>query len=536
MSRYRINIDNTPPSKAKIDAYKDFDALHKRYKVQSRYDFWRRLYRNPKYFAVLAALVAVGVLVYQSSLEQAPKIAAYIAPPIPPKNIPPVILESSLEGADTLSYESGTNIHVPAAAFVDEENQPVTGKVEIRYREFRDASEIFIAGIPMEYDSAGKVHSLESAAMLEVLAYSDNKPVFLKEGKTLEVEYYSPYKGTNFNVYHLDTLKKNWQFEGKDLLRETQEQRETPEKPELEYILDIGADTFLTRNVDIPAQKPGKVFQIQVINSKDYRLLAQKESIVWEYVEMAGFSDPWKAGRLPNAKARAKASPYRVAGVFTLEMNGGIKFVARPLLKATSFRTAQVEYSQKLAEYEQALATWKAQRRSAKKRATEREAARKAYEERLAEWEKSVAEFDSSKQEGVYRRFIIKHLGINQLGRIVHFPLMKVQVGFRTAENEGFGEKLYQNGRKISMIHPNLNTVFACKAHPAEKGQYLVPVDPNIENLLLVSDEQEHLYLLNFRKIPEDLSLIFEESPSSFKDHASLKAYLGERIVEIHTD
>lgn len=534
MSRYRINIDNNPPSKAKIDAYKDFDALHKRYKVQSRYDFWRRLYKNPRYFAILVALVSVSVLVYQSSLEELAPQSAFISPPIPPKNIPPIVQDANSEEETVFSYETGTQLYIPPAAFVDSNNHPVDGKIELRYREFRDAADIFIAGIPMEYDSAGSTHTLESAAMLEILAYSDNQPVFLKEGKTLEVEYYSPLQGTDFNVYHLDTTQRNWHFEGKDLVRNALEENPRYEKPELKYILDVNEDTFLTRNVAIPAQKPGRVFQVDLINAKDFGLLKGKTQIVWEFIEVPGFSNPWEEELIPDISAKARAKPYRAAGVFTLEMKGGIKFVAKPLLRVNSLAEAQELYLKKKAAYEKALIAWNAQKAKTQNRMKEQEAARKAYEERLAAWEEEQKRRDSLSQKGTYRKFIIRKLGINQLGRIIDFPLMQIKLELGSEADAKFGQTLYKQGRKIKMIHPDMNTVFLCKADPNDPGTYMVQVDPKRENLLLVSDHEEHLYLLNFRKIPETQSLLFGEGQTFFRDHASLKSLLQQRLNALY--
>lgn len=533
MSKYRIHIDKNPPSKARIDAYKDFDSLHKQYQVQSRYEFWRNLYRNPRYFAILVALVSVSVLVYQSSLNTASTESAYILPPIPPKDIP--LLEEGLnpQNPQIFTYENGTQIHVPAQAFVDENNEEVSGKVELRYREFRDAADIFIAGIPMEYDSAGKSYTLESAGMLEILAYSEGKPVYLKEGKTLEVEYFSPYQGLDYNVYHLDTTERNWNFEGEDLLRESELENNVPEKPELEYILDREADTFLTRNVRIPNQKPGRVFQIALSNAEDYALLAGKQNLIWEYIQMPNFSDPWEKGFLPNEDALASAKPYRAAGVFLLELKGGSQFVARPLLNAQSFEAAHAEYEEKLTAYKKALAEYNAQRELANQKLAEREAALKAYEEELAKWEAEIQERESMASRGVYRRFIIKKLGINQLGRKLDYPMMQIKVELSFQDDASFGEKLEAEGRRISLIHPGINTVFSCQNLEGQKGKYMIRFDPRSQNLLCVSDQEENLYLLDFRQIPNDLRMKFQERESSFSDHASLKEHLQSWLDKI---
>ena len=317
------------------------------------------------------------------------------------------------------------------------------------------------------------------------------------------------------------------------MVRDIVEERILGKKPELQYILDVKEDTFLTRNVDIPAQKPRKVFQLDVVNADDFGLLKGKKQIIWEFIEVSGYADPWKERLLPNASAKARVKPYRAAGVFTLELRGGSIFVARPLLNAKSLSEAQAEYLRKKEAYEKALDAWNIQKAKAQRRMKERDAARRDYEERLAAWEKEQKEIDSLGQKGNYRKFIIRKLGINQLARIIDFPLMQVKLGFSTATDSKFGETLYKKGRKVSMIHPEINTVFSCKAYQDAQGQYLVSVDPIRENLLLVSDHEENLYLHNLRKIPENQRLTFGKGQGFFKDHSSLKSILQERLDKL---
>ncbi|MEM6800857.1 MAG: hypothetical protein AAF696_05605 [Bacteroidota bacterium] len=523
MARYRIHIDPEQPSKAKMDAYKDFNSLHKRYKSQSRHDFWRRLYRNPRYFAILVALVSVSLLVYQTSLESTEQEAeAYILPPIPPKNIPSQLQLLPSPEAQSLTYDQGSRLHIPAGAFVDAHNQEIKGKIELHYREFRDAADMFIAGIPMDYDSAGKSYTLESAAMLEVKAYANGKEIFLKEGKSLEVEYFSLLRGNDFHVYHLDTAARNWSFEGKDLVRDVDENQLLPEKPELQYILDQEADTFLTRNVRIPNQKPGRVFQLSVSNAAKFSLLAGRENLIWEYIEMREFSDPWESGILPAKNQVAKAKPYRAAGVFLLEI-GGRQFVARPLLKARSFQTEQAAYEARSLAYDKALAEYRAQQKLAQQQLKARQEAIEQYQTELSVWEESKSRIDSMLSKGVYRKFIIKKLGINQLGRKLNYPLLNMTIGIGLEGNESTGANKLLELKRLVMIHPEINTVFSCKKHPTEAGKYLLQLDPKVENLYCISDEEEKLFLQKTRKLPEDLILRFKENQLPISNHQALK-------------
>lgn len=95
------------------------------------------------------------------------------------------LVVNEAEKGETLNYESGSKIIVPASAFVDEKGQPVKGKVDIQYREFNDHVDMFLAGVPKELD---KHQNLQSVGMMEIKGFQGGKPVFLSMDKTLEVE------------------------------------------------------------------------------------------------------------------------------------------------------------------------------------------------------------------------------------------------------------------------------------------------------------------------------------------------------------
>jgi len=139
-----------------------------------------------------------------------------IAPPIKELNIPYTVFKVSSEKGGSLNFKTGSKLTIPKNAFVDESGKPLKGEVELRYREFHDPADFFVSGIPMTYDSAGVKYQFESAGMMEMLAYQDGKPVNMAAGKMINIELASEYKGTEYNLYKLDTLKNNWSCLGKD--------------------------------------------------------------------------------------------------------------------------------------------------------------------------------------------------------------------------------------------------------------------------------------------------------------------------------
>ncbi len=136
----------------------------------------------------------------------------------------------------TLTFNRGSKFHVPAAAFVNEKGEAVTGDVEIRYREFHDYVDFFLSGIPMTYDSAGVEYTLESAGMIEIYAEKGGQRVFLHPEKNIDVELVSeiqtPYIDIppKYNIYQLDRENRRWNYQNPDKIQFLDEEEENGQK------------------------------------------------------------------------------------------------------------------------------------------------------------------------------------------------------------------------------------------------------------------------------------------------------------------
>ncbi|MCW3072211.1 MAG: hypothetical protein JWO44_2101 [Bacteroidetes bacterium] len=233
----KVNINRPKLSADEINQHKNFDSVLKNSPGMGA----RPLLKKPWFLSgmvVVTAAIITTVLVLNKK-EQQPVVAESvqtsdadslalaafykaeeakpcIAPPINGLDIPYTSFKVNAEKGAALDFKTGSKLNVPKDAFVDENGKPVKGDVELRYREFHDAADFFVSGIPMTYDSAGVRYQFESAGMMEMLAYKDGKPVNMAPGKTINVELASAYKGTEYNLYKLDTLKNNWSCLGKD--------------------------------------------------------------------------------------------------------------------------------------------------------------------------------------------------------------------------------------------------------------------------------------------------------------------------------
>ncbi len=113
------------------------------------------------------------------------------------------------EVGGTIKLPNGTKLNIPQNAFVDKNNQPIEGKVQLHYREFHEAAQILASGIDMTYDSAGITQQFESAGMFELRGFQQENPVFIAPDKNIEVKMASFVAGNDFRFYYYDQTNKH---------------------------------------------------------------------------------------------------------------------------------------------------------------------------------------------------------------------------------------------------------------------------------------------------------------------------------------
>ncbi|TXB70206.1 hypothetical protein [Phaeodactylibacter luteus] len=229
---YQFIINPRIPSREEIRKHKDFSQLlaqHRQGRALKVRPLRRALYISSAAAAVLLLLFAG--LQYLQQPDSPPKAVSaaahfasqpFVSPPLPdlPK---PAFANFRVNTAvgGVYNYPSGSRVTVPAAAFADDYGRLVEGEVDVFFREMFDYVDFFLAGLPMQYDSAGQSYQLESAGMVELYAEQDGRPVKLAEGKAIDVELASEillpghelFAPPSFNVYFLDTLGEQWRYQ-----------------------------------------------------------------------------------------------------------------------------------------------------------------------------------------------------------------------------------------------------------------------------------------------------------------------------------
>ncbi|HSY76002.1 MAG TPA: hypothetical protein VK890_04050, partial [Bacteroidia bacterium] len=328
-SKIKIDTGSEKLSKEEINTHKDFNKVYKTYTTTKTNTF-----KVPKKFGGMTTIVVVTTTVVvttigawkywssHSSSKQPPVTASssnsnktssassstaadnhvakhpYINPPVKGVNVPYKAYSVDATKGGTLTYNNSKLI-IPAAAFCDENGKDITGKVDIKYREFRNALDFFTSGIPMTYDSAGKQYTFESAGMLDVRGYQNGRPVYIKTGKDIKVAMITTQKNISYNVYQLDTVKQNWNYvssskgvpiPGKHAtIKDSAAAIPAPEQQQVQQIQnDIASikkdEAKLEKAKPFEPKKatPGKnTFDIEA-DAKDYPELALYKNLLWE--------------------------------------------------------------------------------------------------------------------------------------------------------------------------------------------------------------------------------------------------------------
>ena len=137
-----------------------------------------------------------------------------VAPPIPKLEIAFSEYKIDPEKNKKIISPSGTTIHIPANAFLNEKGKKIKGMVDLIYREFNNPIDIFLSGIPMMVENNGAEHPFQSAGMFEILAFKNGEEVFPNPNALIEVELNSNQLETDYRVYDLNEQTGKWNENG----------------------------------------------------------------------------------------------------------------------------------------------------------------------------------------------------------------------------------------------------------------------------------------------------------------------------------
>ena len=211
----KINIKRPQITKEEIAANKNFGELLTLYKVSAKSQ--RPFYRSAWFYTTISAAAAVVVaLFFYVTPAENKNTLSFINPPLQKIQVASSQYSMKADQGMTITYKTGSVVKIPPKAFVNIKGKPVEGKVDITYRELNEPIDFFLAGVPMNYDSAGQNYAFESAGMIEIHATQNGNEVTLSPEKELSIALASHQSGKEFSLYQLDNKKKQWVYRGQE--------------------------------------------------------------------------------------------------------------------------------------------------------------------------------------------------------------------------------------------------------------------------------------------------------------------------------
>ncbi|MCB9361351.1 MAG: hypothetical protein H6588_08620 [Flavobacteriales bacterium] len=427
----KIDIDNNEIS--------DQDALkHKNFgKVMDKYGKMKTPFYKSKWAKIGGTVVVLitALLIYQftkeSSLNKKYTNSSYAAlynSPIEEliafENINKTI---SADNPLVITTNSGTRITIPKNTLVDSLGNLINGEVTFKYREFLDQKDIFLSGIPMNYDSADVTMNFESGGMFELLAYQNNKPIFIALEKTVQVELASKEVGDNFNIYYYSPEDEKWIYKKKDEAGFSEE--EIAEVNEM--LLNTSVDSLPTNVLNMEKQqlenqlksiKQEKPVQPKLadenkysftinVDYRDFPELTAFKGLKFEVSNKAkNFKPEYAQETWDDVSVFRGANRAEYNTCFTNKKQGEICFITNPVFAKKDIANAEIQYEKLLLNYESKKDSLKKRNKEIRKEIAKR--SRELDDQRIIELNRRASNLATVVENRVTRTFQIANFGI----------------------------------------------------------------------------------------------------------------------------
>ncbi len=491
--------------------------------------------------AVASLVLIAGAIFYSGNKKNKRSAEKFINPPLADTRIKNVSYSIDAASGGEIVTKDGTKISIPSDAFMDKNGENISGKVDITYRGFHDQADIFLSGIPMDYDSGGTKYVFTSAGMVDINGYSKGDPVFIKEGKKLEVAMLSESSDTKYNLYQLDTINKKWLCQGKDKIAKIDSSDRGADKT-------ISASDSKNEKLETPinetnktlplsAKIPAKPVEPQIaqngklkihldVNPEEFPELALYKNTVFEVQE----DEIKEASSDKITWTDAVLSASNQEGVYILKLESSslnITYHVKPVFEGQNLAAAKKEYKKKFAEYLAVKADY--EKREAENMAVTMEKSRIAFKKRKQDEYESIKKRDSlnfantNNRAKVLRIFSIFSFGVWNSDCADPYP------HGANIENAIYKSK---NGDDISIVRvyliPNKNiTMF--ELPQTNSFDY----DPKQEAMLLVISRDNHIHIYpsdEFAKIPantKEFTFYMKEPEGKLATVEDVKKFMG---------
>lgn len=565
-NNYNINRNPKPLSKEEIQQYQDFDALLEQFNQAPKSEETgaegakvRSLGQRRPIWTYAAAAAVIG-LCFLGALSYLNSGSAnndqlyfasqdYVNPPIATAKASFVNYKVDANQGGTYTYgRRGSRVVIPPRAFMDRSGNIVQGEVDIRYKEYHDFVDFFLAGIPMEYDSAGVQYILESAGMIEIYAEQNGERVYMTPEENIAVELISEIAlkdsttAPTYNIYKLDEDKRNWVYQTVDNIQilekvesastifNSESEIETAHQSELTTVKTNYEKELKTIEASVPKavrpRKPRRAdgsnfsFDLDFLDnntasnqvSSEHQavneavqavsdLQAQYEGTIWEVLpNQPQFNEStaqtiWEDIKLNRLNNR----DYQVTLIKGAEQ---VNVKVIPVLSGKDYEQAMTGFEEAMAVYETKMAAREEKLADAKKALEEKRIEAKVladanYEERLAILKAKGANAQATDEMMKYKilnRFNINSFGVWNCDRPLPPHIYNLRSDFQSKNNKDY------KGNVAYIVNKNRNTVVRFVAN---KGK-MVNFDQSGENLMWLLTEENKIAVFRpeeFKKI-----------------------------------
>lgn len=251
-----------------------------------------------------------------------------------------------------LTYESGTTVIIPDSCFVDENDQIITEKVTIKFREFNSTASLLLSGIPMSFEEDGTY--FESAGMSEIDATTaSGKKVKMNSNKSIEIIQNSYNSSDAFNLYYFNKTTGKWEEKGKDTPADfTDIMVENIEKQLKEDNKDIPKKETIVKP---KMADPSKVNFNLDFSAYEFPELSDLRNVMFE---IDNKYSTFKEGEDKISWTDVKVSKSKIPGRYTVIFSNqylkkSVKYIVYPVFdNDEDYNTSMKKYEKKIANYE----------------------------------------------------------------------------------------------------------------------------------------------------------------------------------------
>lgn len=546
MKNIKFNTDRKNISDEQALKHKSFDKVMAGYKAMNTplyKTFNPDSYRGWAIAGLAVTTVVVATLLLTNNPEQ--KTETAVKPPIESLDIQDQKFSVDASRDTVLIAESGSQIKIKANSFVNKNGNPITGIVDINYREFHDVGDIFLSGIPMTYDSAGTQYHFESAGMFEIRGFQ-HEEVFISDASPINILLASKQEGERFNIYKLDDKSGDWSYLGKDTAGKKTEQQFAEAKLDSVQIPKTENTTRLEKEVEraqakieqVMREKPVEPRKLQEkshnlkieVSEKEFPELALYKNLLFEIDKN---DKTFKSELAKITWDNASVKKGKEQGTYLLTFRKGkdeYTFLTRPVVGEKDYPKAIEQYNKKFEEYEKTLAKRKEEEEKKQKELdaelaklmADRNAQIAATAQRIAA---ETAQWNATRgtTDIIYRSFMVSSFGIWNSDCPQNMPKgLMVSATFTDKNNNA----LVFN--TLYLVEKGKNAVYSLYNYDYERFSF----NPQSENLLLGVTKDNKIAVFKpedfaaLGKIDKTCNFKMNVLKENFKNSDEVKAYL----------